>query len=906
MANRIQYQPAAPGGRYKPQQVDDRNIARMKEEAARRVEGMQRVARADLQQRQANLEAMQADAASTARANERNFRTATANSQRYLKGLQSQQSRDAQQFGIDQDANAAIFNSLASVSKSAGVIASTLIEEAKKKKKEQEERDAEGKETQEQKDAKDIVREQGRWALTTATTETYEQANIAGQQNANPLAVEKIKAEGNHAQNVNYTEAGLNKVYFQDLPFLWEEYKKKNNLPTILTAEQTIAEYDKFQGALAKGLGLDRFSSDFTKTLRDQADKYQRALIGQSVANDIKVSQSARRERAKIVAFDLQNDPRAAQRKLTDVYTELLDVNNGDRAKTWDDITSYFEEVDEKGEPVLPLSLLENFSYEKDGKIVTFGQEYGNKEGGRLDKIRENLIKNKNAQLKLIRDTDNLRAFQDEEEAIRIFVTGKGPDKQGAGTEALAKELVQGFQLKNPGVVPTKLNYILEHLTVEARTRQNALAAAEKLRDFELTPQFVNGLCRTVGDQKCKPVMQRLQAKEAKFKGTSFTKDQQTIISGVSGKSTVLDSDAGERPMIVHLQSKHRDLIDVYMAAGMTFEAASAKAADDVVKEYKANYRNKDPKNPYYRKVHRNGTVSYPYLAIANASAATQAGQRTERLLKAIKDLGGVDNLLKIPHAVSNAERLAYVKQNYNKPGFTLSPDEIVVRAAAKNLPTHEFFNRLFEAAGDPTRFSNPLTLNGAPVNFEQGDLQTLYSRTAGPAQKDAVLRRLIPGYYGSQASMRPGSPVGQVIAPSTNAIVTDPADGRGGTDAVFQNGERGAKYAWPVQGQVLKVVNDRPTEYRLEEGATQRDFGNHVEIRFTLPTGREVDVLVAHFDEVADLKPGDIIAPNTFIGTQGRSGSTTGAHVSFDFYEKGTNTPDSEARDWFLKNYLR
>jgi len=161
-------------------------------------------------------------------------------------------------------------------------------------------------------------------------------------------------------------------------------------------------------------------------------------------------------------------------------------------------------------------------------------------------------------------------------------------------------------------------------------------------------------------------------------------------------------------------------------------------------------------------------------------------------------------------------------------------------------------------------------------------------------------------GIYSSPSAMRAGSPVGQIIGPNTGIIVTDRADGPGGTDAVIKQGKRGAKYSFPEQGQVLKVVNNRSTEYRLEEGATQRDFGNHVEIRFRLPSGRETDVLVSHFDQVADLKPGDIISPNTFIGTQGRSGSTTGAHVSFDFYKKGTTIPDSEARDWFLKTHLQ
>ena len=901
---RIQYQPAAQSGGYRPQQTDERKIARMREEAARQVEGMKRVADAELRQRQTDLDAMKADEAATAKANERNYQTATGNSQRYLKGLQNQQARDQQQFNQNQADNATIFKSLSSLSSSAGVIAVALQEAAAKRKEKAEKDKAAKGQTPAQKRAMEIAREQARHRLSEIAVQTNTAANVVEAQGGNPLAVEQAKAD-NHAQNLNFTEAGLRKVYYEDLPVLWEEYKKAKNLPTVMTARQTIDEFDKFQGDLERGLQLDRFSDEFLEDIREVGNAYQRKQIATAITNDVNVSKSTRRERAKAVAFDVGRDPTTANRKLTDVYNELYDLNGGDRTKTLDDLTTYFKEVDLQGKPVLDIKLLENWQYMKDGKMTTFGQEHGNP-GGRLDQINKEVIKAQNEHRKLQRDTDKLRAYEDEEESIRIFTTGKGPNKEGAGTEQLAEELKEKFRLTHPGVEPTKLNYILEHLTVEARQRNNALEAAEDLRDFELTPQFVEGLCRVVGDEKCRPVRQRLQSKEAKFKGSSFTKDQQTLVSTVSGRSTVLDSDAGERPMIVHLQSKHRDLIDIYVASGMQFEAASAKAASEIATEYKANYRNKDPKNPYYRKVSRNGTVSYPYLAIANSSAASQAGQRTERLIKAVKDLGGVDNLLKIPHSVSNAERLAYVKQNYNKPGFRLTPDEIAVRAAAKNLPTHVFFNKMLEAVGDPTRFSNPLTLNGGPVNFEPGDLEILYSRTAGPAQKDSILKRLIPGYYGSQASMRPGSPVGQVIGPNTGIIVTDPADGRGGTDAVIKQGERGAQYSFPEQGQVLKVVNDRSTEYRLEEGATQRDFGNHVEIRFRLPSGRETDVLVSHFDQVADLKPGDTISPNTFIGTQGRSGSTTGAHVSFDFYQPGTTIPDTEARDWFLKTHLR
>ena len=131
---RIQYQPAAQSGGYRPQQTDERKIARMREEAARQVEGMQRVANAELRQRQTDLDAMKADEAATAKANERNYQTATGNSQRYLKGLQNQQARDQQQFNQNQADNATIFKSLSSLSSSAGVIAVALQEAAAKRK----------------------------------------------------------------------------------------------------------------------------------------------------------------------------------------------------------------------------------------------------------------------------------------------------------------------------------------------------------------------------------------------------------------------------------------------------------------------------------------------------------------------------------------------------------------------------------------------------------------------------------------------------------------------------------------------------------------------------------------------------------------------------------------------------
>ena len=143
----------------------------------------------------------------------------------------------------------------------------------------------------------------------------------------------------------------------------------------------------------------------------------------------------------------------------------------------------------------------------------------------------------------------------------------------------------------------------------------------------------------------------------------------------------------------------------------------------------------------------------------------------------------------------------------------------------------------------------------------------------------------------------------------NTGIQVTSASDASGepGSDFVISNGQRGAKFHFPYKAEVLRVVSNQNWETRLEEGPGRRGYGNLVELRVTLPNGMKADVLIAHFDAVnGEIKVGDVIPPGTYIGTQGRTGSTTGAHISMDWYQpNGTAQPNLPARNWFLNNYL-
>lgn len=148
-------------------------------------------------------------------------------------------------------------------------------------------------------------------------------------------------------------------------------------------------------------------------------------------------------------------------------------------------------------------------------------------------------------------------------------------------------------------------------------------------------------------------------------------------------------------------------------------------------------------------------------------------------------------------------------------------------------------------------------------------------------------------GFAQAQKSAITGGP-GSVI-PGVQITSAVDTSGEPGFDFVIPGG-RGAAFKVPFKAQVLRVVND-PWETNLEKGPGRRGYGNYVDVRgVDSVTGKAFDVRLAHFDKLnPNLKPGTVIDSGTFIGTQGRSGSTTGAHVSADFYDPGKNTTSSE-----------
>jgi hypothetical protein len=151
----------------------------------------------------------------------------------------------------------------------------------------------------------------------------------------------------------------------------------------------------------------------------------------------------------------------------------------------------------------------------------------------------------------------------------------------------------------------------------------------------------------------------------------------------------------------------------------------------------------------------------------------------------------------------------------------------------------------------------------------------------------------------------------GNGYTPIRNVIITSAIDPESpGFDMAIEGGRRGAAFRWPMAFKVVAVErNQRENNMERTGNRSDRFYGNNVTLRFRSPVdGKEYDVVSAHHDKLNPaLRPGGRFPAGTFIGTQGRTGSTTGTHTSLDVYVAGTNRPApmrvrTHLRDGFAK----
>ena len=743
---RIQYQRAAKAGGYRPQQVDERNIARMREETARQIEGMRQAANAEIESRRDVARAMKENAAYTKGAEERNFQIQTQNTNREIAGLQAKAQRDVAQYNANAKATQSIFESISSLSKAASDIAEQ-IQEAQEK----ERRKKEKKQAKKGKTPADIAAENTakKWDLSVISANQTASINTAVANGSSEYVGEKLKNEANQAVALDISEGGIYQLFNNryEGPLRQRLDLVEQGLGRRLEPEEYILEIDRYRGEVSEALGLDNYDEEFLRPALERADAVERNLIAARQREFIQSSKNNRRERA--LGNPLNASPENFNRVLLNSYVEVLDTNGGDRTKTWDDFQNkVFNQTDGKGNFIIPIEQIAQYPiYTEPGKAPElFGEKFKNT---RFADILQERVKIQNQQRQQQIQSDKLSEAELEDTLAQAVMENPTVER----LEEAQRMFVATALRESP-----KLAVIEKSLTYTAQHKQNIISAVTKLRDFELVPEIV-AAAKAADPIKGKAIEDRANAYNAKWKSESYkdsVKSVETVVSGTTSFGTTKAAEAGALPMIANLKTELRNRTAMYEPT-LGFEAAHQKAAGELANEYRNGYRNKDSK--FYRKVSRNGTVSYPNLPVGNVSAAEQTKRDITDLRTSVKTLG-VEGVLNTPLSVTSAERLEYIKNNFYKDDFKPTPKEIAFVGMTNGMPLHEAYNRFYKANGDSFRLNSPLRLNGQEVTLTPEDQKILGDPTKGPQAKLAVINRILnPGMFQSAATMRAGSP---------------------------------------------------------------------------------------------------------------------------------------------------
>jgi len=736
---RLQYQRSAKAGGYNPQQVDERNIARMKEETSRQLDGMRRVADAEIQNRQRISQAMKEDAAAVAKQQERNFQIQTQNSQRRIQGLQAQAQVDQQQAAIDQKATESIFDDIATLSATAAGF-------ALQRQKAKEQKDFNNQMSQGLSEETRISRGIQEYRAREAEVAKLGGIQVAEANGADGLVSAKLKSQSAIAQ-LDFAKDEQAKFWQYDYQkIVLAEINKREDEGKPLTRDDVIQIISTVRGDAYKLIKNNQISSDLVKPYAALADNFDRSLITQYTNKEEKLLDEKRGE--DHIGF-LQNSlPEDLPARWLTSWPHIADVYGfkGGLDKLQSSVFVAFDSKtgkfalteDQIGQ--LPLFTKEH----PDG--IAFQDKFAK---GRWADILAARVKIQDEHRRQLIARDKLSNAELEDTLVRAVMENPTVERL---EEAKQMYLSTAFQ-ESP-----KLAVVERHLTYTAQHKNNIISAVTKLRDFELTPEIVAAAV-AANPTEGKAIKDRYEAYNAKWKSEGYkdsTKSVETVVSGTTSFGTTKAAEAGALPMIGHLKAELRNRTAMYEPA-LGFEAAHQKAAGELANEYRNGYRNKDSK--FYRKVSRNGTVSYPNLPVGNVSAAEQSKRDITDLRTSVKTIG-VEGVLDTPLSVTSAERLDYIKKNFYKDTFKPTPKELAFIGMTKGMPLHEAYNRFFEANGDSFRLNSPLRLNGKEVPLTPEDQKILGDPTKGVQAKLAVINRILnPGMFQSAASMRAGSP---------------------------------------------------------------------------------------------------------------------------------------------------
>ena len=752
-----QYRRAAQSRGYKPRQVDQGNIQRMREESDRTARNMRERAEMEVSDRRRSLAQQKEDQAATRRMEEKNYQISTDNSRREIEGLRLKAQQESKQASLDIEASNAIFQSIAKFSE-------TAMNAAFEIKKEQT--------LKNYGDAVNNARDNnynnlGVYIADAAATSLEQQTAVNAAEatgGADALAAARLKnrdpnqtvraglasvdAAIRDGTMVDYLLAGVNKRQEAagDRPL---EYEDK--VDAILVMQKAIRKNFKDSGYPPEIVAdverrLEGQVSSILKSFRDEQIKVEN---NQSRSTNISIFENSSGENTLI--------------QFPAVWSKLYDLNDRDAAETWKDLTPSMTAVDQRtGNPIMDMEVIMRLPLVIDGKDTTMGEHFTNSKGqavGVLAKVIEDRNRNQ-VNWDTTNDKIEAEAAEDlEEELVRAIALNP--------TMANIGEAQRKYVEATNGKYSTKINNYGKFASIEVGHRNNEAQRILSKPDDQLTQVDVDSASAVMTTEQAATVKQRYEANVGQYhtkEANKIIKNATTTITGTTAFGPKTAS-PGAQVAISYMEGQIRKkakLIYGNGQNGFTVEEALTKAADDESAIYLQQLTTgRHDTLPYARKALPNGRIEFPYLEkrAGNVSAAEKAVRDYQVLRTQVKSLG-LQEVINIPNSFIPPERMDYIAENYGKPGFQPAPLERAFQGMAANgTSLDQIYNAAFKAAGRTERFEPPQVLKGVTFTTEQ---QRIINDAAASYQSKLNVINVASGnteVYKAPTHMRAGSP---------------------------------------------------------------------------------------------------------------------------------------------------
>ena len=788
----VQYRRAAQSTGFRPIQISGNEIARMREESARVVQGMRDVRDAEIKERERQLADEKETQQLEARLRDRNRQVETKNQQQVLTGLQQEARAKEQQFQQNQQDQTSILNSISNISQTASKVYQEQVEAAEDR------TIAEELENYLQNPIEEDFKALQNELLLDSDDERRQALLDEYQINGgDPLVVAKSR---NFSPRVRREILKGKATYFYQhkYPGLLQEAIRTQEerlgrpmdsaeLAGYLTDVGRIVS-DKFrtEGGMSLKPGSMRTALEF------QAKHHQSILSG-ARADEIKHENQRAADNALTI---LTQNPTEFENNIIPSFRTIYRVNGFDYAKAHTWYTSLATMRGPDGKFMFSMEQLA-------GTVLQEGQKpYAQEFPGRYAAIQQARLEADNTYRNLQIKSENL-AYKEAEQQTLQYITEN--NTQDVVDQAAA------FFVKTYGKVPESITKFQENYTLEAEAKAKQIEQLESIPDGFIIRENVDALKRL--DVKAgNDLDKRLAAQEAKYNSGVF-KDQsdafKTTANGVTSYGSQKPNDANSLFLQQEMRSEYRKRVNQAVAGGMDFTTAANTVAMQLTDEVKAGAR--DPNSLWYRKPSKaGGAADFPNLTGGNLTDLEKARRNYQGIVKSVAEKG-LEKTLDTAESVLTREEITSIVEGYGKPGFTIPTDVLAVSGMGNGLDPFTIINRQIAALGDPNLLplEPPAIIQSINNTMTEQQRNDLFNAVNGPRQRLRTLQQ-VAGTVAQPSNLRAGF--------AGNSLK------RSFTDALVYEGNRGA---YQQTGHVLQQLGFQVAEHPDFGGVAPVHAGN-------------------------------------------------------------------------------